>query len=198
MRTIILALVLLFVTLPGCMMVREGNVKPPAKWPLQAGAEGKKSLSLNMTVQSQMPQQRSLGSAAIERYRDSAIKVYSDSGVFSSVTAGAGSPSDVNADITVIEDDGESSTFLPAFFSVLTFTIIPGYVSEDVKISTVYRDRGQKILGTFEKQERMKHWVEFFLLFAMPFIDGPETVTTSVLADLHRVTIDEAHGKGLF
>lgn len=184
--------------LSGCMMVREGSVKPTAKWPLQVGQEAKKSLSLNVTVQSQVPQQRSLGSAAIERYRDVAIKVYSDSGVFSSVTAGAGSSSDVNADIAVIEDDGEESSFLPAFFSVLTFTIIPGYVSEDVKVRTVYRDRGQKVLGTFEKQERMKHWVQFFLLFAMPFLDGPEDVTMSALADFHRVTIEEAHGKGLF
>lgn len=191
-------LIALCMALSGCMMVRSGSAPPPAKWPLQAGPEAKKSLSVNVTVQSQAPQQRSIGSAAIERYRDAAIKVYSESGVFSSVTTGAGSSSDVNADIAVIEDDGGESSFLPAFFSILTFTIVPGYVSEDVKISTVYRDRGQKVLGTFEKQERMKHWVEFFLLFAMPFIDGPEEATTLVLADLHRVTIDEAHAKGLF
>lgn len=197
MRAIILALVLAFVTLPGCMMVREGNLKPPVQWPLQTGSQAKKSLSLNVVSPSQSPQ-RPVSSATLEQYRDAAIKVYAESGAFSSVTAGAGSVSDVNADITVVEDEGENSSFLPAFFSILTFTIIPGYVSENLEVRTVYRDRAQKVLGTFEKHERTKHWVEFFLLFAMPFIDGPEAVTTSVLSDLHRSTIDEAHGKGLF
>ena len=197
MRATILALVLAFVTLPGCMMVRDGSVKPPSQWPLQTSSQGKKSLSLNVVRESRAPQQ-SISSTTIEQYRDVAIKAYGESGLFSSVTAGAGSLSDVNADITVIEDDGENSSFLPAFFSILTFTIIPGYVSEDLVVRTVYRDQTQKVFGTFERHERMKHWVEFFLLFAMPFIDGPEAVTTSVLSDFHRSTIEEAHGKGLF
>ena len=132
-------------TLSGCMMVRDGNLKPPVQWPLQMGSQGKKSLSLNVVSPSQSPQ-RPVSSATLEQYRDAAIKVYAESGVFSSVTAGAGSLSDVNADITVIEDDGENSSFLPAFFSILTFTIIPGYVSENLEVRTVYRDRAQKVL----------------------------------------------------
>ncbi len=183
--------------LSSCMMVRGDHVQPPVQWPLPAGLQAKKSLSLNVVSESPATQ-RSASSAAIEQYRGTATKVYTESGIFSPVTIGAGSLSDVNADITVIEDAGEDSSFLPAFFSILTFTLLPGYVSEEVKITTVYRDRAQKVLGTFERRERLKHWVQFFLLFAMPFIDGPESVSTSVLSDFHRSTIEEAHGRGLF
>ncbi len=64
--------------------------------------------------------------------------------------------------------------------------------------NTTYRDRQQKVIGIIEKNERLGFWIQFFLLFAMPFIDGPNKITSETQYDMHRTTIEEAYRKGFF
>lgn len=201
MRSTILALVLLLVSSPGCMMVRDGNVKPPAPWPPRSSQQAKKSIALNV-IEVGRPgasnQETSQGTnqSTSEDSRAQAVKAYTESGYFTSVVT-AGEPADLQADITILGKRGEGLSW-SGTISALTFTMIPGYVSQDLIAKTSYRDRQQKFLGLIEKNEGLGFWIQFFLLFAMPFVDGPNTIMNETQYDMHRVTIEEAHGNGFF
>jgi hypothetical protein len=82
--------------------------------------------------------------------------------------------------------------------SVLTFTIIPGYVSEDLIVKTSFTNRDKKVIDSLEKKEELGFWLQFFLLFTMPFTDAASTVAREAHYDIQRVTIVEAHNSGIF
>ena len=196
MRSAMLALVLLLVGSPGCMMVRDGNVKPPTQWPPHSNQQVKKSIALHVTEAGyQGGASQEIRSDAAGDVLTQAVKAYSESGLFSSVVT-TGAPADLKADIIVGE--GSNGLSWSGFISAFTLTMIPGVVSQDVIANTTYKDRQQKVIGTIVKTEGLGSWVQFFLLFAMPFVDGPSAIMDKAQYDLHRVTIAEARGKGFF
>jgi hypothetical protein len=191
MRSAMLALVLL-VGSAGCVMTRDGDVKPPAQWPPHSNQQAKKSIALHVIE---------AGSQAIspdgaEDFREQAVKAYSESGLFSSVVT-TGEETDLHADITILGYGSDGLSWSGAI-SALTLTMIPGVVSQDLVTNTTYRDRQPKVIGIIEKYARLGFWIQFFLLFAMPFVDGPSTIMNETQYDLHRITIEEAHHKGFF
>ncbi len=192
----ILALLLAFVTLPGCMIVREGKVKPPTPWP-PAQTQDKKSLAISVAgVQNPKGAHQAPRVDVIDAAREQALKAYSESGLFSSVVL-SDEPTDLRADIGVIEDGTEGMGF-SGYLSALTFTLVPGYVSEKVLVRTSVSDRTKRVVGMVEKEEQQGFWIQFFLLFTMPFTSSSNDVAESLFYDVHRSTIDEAHSKGLF
>jgi hypothetical protein len=192
MRSTILALVLLLVGSPGCVMVRDGNVKPPLRWPPHSNQQVKKSIALHVIEAGR----QAITPDTAEDFREQAVKAYSESGLFSSVVT-TGESADVQADITILESGGDGLSWSGAI-SALTLTMIPGVVSQDLVVNSTYKDRQQKFIGIIEKYERLGFWIQFFLLFAMPFVDGPSTITNETQYDMHRITIEEGHSKGFF
>jgi hypothetical protein len=197
MRSTILALVLLLVSFPGCVMVRDGNVKPPAQWPPHSNQQVKKSIALHVIEAGrQGVSSQGISPDAAEDFSAQAVKAYTESELFSLVVT-TGEPTDLQADITVI-GKGSDGLSWSGVISALTLTMIPGVVSQDLIANTTYRDRQQKVIGIIEKNEGLGFWIQFFLLFAMPFVDGPNTIMDETQYDMHRVTIEEAHSKGFF
>ena len=178
-------------------MVRDGNIKPPVQWPPHSNQPVKKSIALHVIEAGrQGDASQVISSDAAEDFRAQAVKAYTESKLFSSVVT-TGEPTDLNADITILREGGEGLSW-SGIISALTLTMIPGVVSQDVAANTTYRDRQQKVIGTIEKSEGLGFWIQFFLLFAMPFLDGPNTIMSETQYDMHRVTIEEAHRKGYF
>ena len=178
-------------------MVREGNVKPPAQWPPQSNQQVKKSIALHVIdAGSQGGSSQGIRPDAAEDFRAQAVKAYTESKLFSSV-ATAGEVTDLKADITIF-DEGSDGLPWSGIISALTLTMIPGVVSQDMTTSTTYKDRQQKVIGTIGKSEGHGFWIQFFLLFAMPFVDGPNAILSKTQYDMDRVTIEEAHLKGFF
>jgi hypothetical protein len=197
MPSAIFALVLLLISSSGCMMVRDGNVKPPVQWPPHSNQQVKKSIALHVIdAGSQGGSSRGISPAAAEDFRAQAVKAYTESGLFSSVVT-TGEPTDLKADITILEEESDGLPW-SGVISVITLTMIPGVVSEDLVANTTYRDRQQKVIGTIVKSEGTGYWIQFFLLFAMPFVDGYNAIMSETRYDMHRVTIEEAHLKGFF
>jgi hypothetical protein len=198
MYSAILALVLLLVSSPGCMMVRDGNVKPSAQWPPpHANQQVKKSIAIHVIEAGpEVDSGPGVSQDAVEDFRMQAVTAYSESGLFSFIVT-TGEPTDLRADITIIEKGGNGLSWSGAI-SALTLTVIPGVVSQEMIANTTYRDRQQKVIGIIEKNEKLGFWIQFFLLFAMPFIDGPNKIMSETQYDMHRTTIEEAHRKGFF
>ncbi|HEU4686160.1 MAG TPA: hypothetical protein VFS39_16755 [Nitrospira sp.] len=177
-------------------MVREGKVKAPSPWPPQQTQE-KKSIGItvagvpNPSGAHQMPRME-----AIEAVRNQALRAYSESGLFSSVV-NSDEPTDLRADIAVIEDGSEGIGW-SGYLSALTFTLFPGYVSENIILRTNFAGRDKKVIESIEKKEELGFWIELFLLFVMPFVDSPSTVAQSAYYDINRATIQEAHSRGTF
>ncbi len=186
----IVILVFLAMSASGCVMVRDGASSASGQQPSQSVQPAKKSIALH--VAGIGPQ----GKEGLGDSREQAVKAYLDSGLFSSVIMN-GAPADLHADIAVIEtgDDGLSWS---AAVSAITFTMIPGYVAQDLATRTSYRDRQLKEVGAIEKRQGMGFWIQFFLLFAMPFADSPAAKLSAAQYDMHRATIEDAHQKGLF
>jgi hypothetical protein len=186
----IITLVLLSLSTSGCIMVRDGASSMTGQQPPQSVQPAKKSIALH--VAGIDPQ----GKEGVGDSREQAIKAYLDSDLFSSVITN-GAPADLHADIAVLEagDDGFPWS---AAVSAITFTMIPGYLAQDLATRTSYRDRQSKEIGTIEKRQEMGFWIQFFLLFAMPFADGPTAKLSTAQYDMHRATIEDAHQKGLF
>lgn len=178
-------------------MVRDGNVKRPALWPPRTNQQAMKSISLNV-MEAGRPGGPSQGTSqnAQDDSRTQAVKAYTESGYFSSVVT-TGEPTDLQADIIILGKEGGGLSW-SGVISAFTFTVIPGYVSQDLIANTSYKDRQQKAIGIIEKNEGLGFWIQFFLLFAMPFVDGPNTIMNETQYDMHRVTIEEAHRKGYF
>ena len=178
-------------------MVRDGNVKPPAQWPPHSNQQVKKSIALHV-IEAGRQGVSSQGTSpdAAEDFRAQAVKAYTESGLFSLVVT-TGEPTDLQADIIVLGQGGDRLSWSGAL-SALTLTMIPGVVSQDLTTNTTYRDGQQKVIGIIAKNEGLGFWTQFFLLFAMPFVDGPDTIMNETQYDMHRVTIEEAYSKGFF
>lgn len=177
-------------------MTRDGSVKPPAQWPPHSNQQVKKSISLHVSEGGrQGGSSQEVSPETVEDFRAQAVKAYTESKLFSSVVT-AGEPTDLNADITLGE--GSDGLSWSGVVSALTLTMIPGVVSQDVIANTTYKDRQQKVIGTIVKAEGLGSWVQFFLLFAMPFVDSPNTIMDKTQYDIHRATIEEAYRKGFF
>src|SRR5262245_12297985 len=195
---------LLFMTLSGCIMVRDHKVKPPVPWPPSLGQQTKNTIALSVTEDMLPGSRPEAVNQAQDAYRDQAVKVrkdlaakaYGESGLFSSVVP-TGEPADFHAEVTV---HGEDNAGFPwsAAISILTLTLIPGYVSQDLVVTTTYKDRQQRVLGGVEQREEFGSWIQLFLLFAMPFTKGPDAIMDDARYDMHRTTIVEAHSKRIF
>ncbi|MDO9118584.1 MAG: hypothetical protein Q7U39_11545 [Nitrospira sp.] len=190
MPWVIITFVLLSLSTSGCLMVRDGASSVSGQHAPQSVQPAKKSIALH--VAGIGPQ----GKEGLGDSREQAVKAYLDSGVFSSVIMN-GAPADLHADIAVIEAGDEGLSWSAAL-SAITFTMIPGYVAQDLATRTSYRDRQSKEVGTIEKRQGMGFWIQFFLLFAMPFADSPAAKLSAAQYDMHRATIEDAHQKGLF
>lgn len=177
----------------GCAAFRGGETHPPTTWPLSNGP-GKQSISLVITGEAIVNGQKAdVHRAAINAWEQAAEKAYKDSGLFPDIKIGAGE-TDLRAEIHVV-DRGEASMGL-AFLSGFTMTLIPAKGNEEYIIKTVFKNKGGQQLGSFETKEPMTFWIQFFLIFIMPF-NWPNTVATEVLYDLNRATIIQAYNAGL-
>ncbi len=96
------------------------------------------------------------------------------------------------------EEFSEALAFFLGFSFGLASLVIPQKSSEDYLLRTTIYDREGKEVASIVKSESVATWIQLFLLFAMPFRDGPGTVSKNVLYDLNRASILEAHGKGIF
>ncbi len=171
-------------------MVRDGAVSVSGQQPPQSVQPAKKSIALH--VAGIDPQ----GKEGLGDSREQAVKAYLDSGLFSSVIMND-APADLSADIAVLEAGDEGLSWSAAI-SAITFTMIPGYVAQDLAMRTSYRDRQSKEVGVIGTRQGMGFWIQFFLMFAMPFADSPAAKLNAAQYDMHRATIEDAHQKGIF
>jgi hypothetical protein len=188
-----LVVVLSVSSFSGCAAFRSEETQPPASWPMSKGP-GKQSISLLVTGEGIVNgARRDTPQRMLEIWQEAAANAYKDSGLFSEVKIGA-AETDLRAEIHVL-DRGEANLGL-AFLSGFTMTLIPSKTEDEMTIKTTLKNKEGQELGTYEKKETISMWIQFFLIFIMPF-NWPNTVTTEMLYDLNRATINLAYGAGL-
>lgn len=183
---------LAWLSLEGCAAFRGGETKPPSSWPLSSGP-GKQSISLIVTGEGMVNGRKvDTHPAALKAWQAAAERAYKDSGLFSDVQ-GSAADTDLRAEIHVI-DRGNANQGL-AFLSGFTMTLVPAYAKGEYRIKTTLKDKEGKEVGSFETKESFSFWIEFFLVFVMPF-NWPNTVASELLYDLNRSAIDQALAAG--
>lgn len=179
-------------SLSGCAAFRSGKPQLPSSWPISK-EPAKQSISLLVTGEGIVNSKRQdAPQAMIQAWQTAAEKAYKDSGLFSDVKVGA-SETDLRAEIHVT-DRGEASMG-QAFVSGLTLTLFPANGHDEMIIETTLKSKEGQELATFTKKETLSFWIQFFLIFIMPF-NWPNTVAAEMLYDLHRATISEAFNAG--
>ena len=168
------------------------------QWPPENAFSNKPSLSLSVSgTFDHGSSPTKVNSEFLDELKGSTIRAYEESGLFSSVRIDD-KQADLQAEVNFIQKGSEGLAFISGFISGYTFTLIPGYAKEEDFLKTTYKDRNGKVIGQIEKEESLSFWIQFFLLFAMPFVDGPSTVIDETHFDLNRTTIEEAHKKAFF
>jgi hypothetical protein len=189
----VLTISILLSSLSGCAAFRSGETQPPTPWPISKEPR-KQSISLLITGESSVNGTRQdVPQRMIEVWQAAAEKAYKDSGFFSNVKVGA-AETDLRAELH-FTDRGEANSGL-AFLSGFTLTLIPANAHGEMVVKTALKTKDGHPLGRFEKKETLSFWIQFFLIFIMPF-NWPNTVVTEMLYDLNRATLDQAYGAGL-
>jgi hypothetical protein len=184
---------LVLATEPGCVGVRSKSERVSKAWPpdLQAIVQ---PLTLRVAVKHFVNGKEEDGFPYLaEEAKKTAFETYDSSKLFESVFPDA-APGAIIAEV-LLENSEESNNallFLFVFFS----TLIPAYVDNDLTVTTMFKNEDGKVLATIKKTAQMTTWMEFFLLFGMPFAH-PSPTMRKLQADLHRETIYEAIALGV-
>ena len=180
--------------LTACSSFRQGNLQPPHSWPPEA-TQGEKTISLLVTserfvngLRKEMPLN------TIQYWQKRVAKVYVDSGLFSEVKIGP-ADTDLQSEVTVSDFNQRNDTMIN--ISGATLTLFPATMEDRFVVKTKIKDHDGQTLGSSETTESVSHWMQFFLVFIMPF-NSPPTVFADTFADLIRVSIVEAHEGGGF
>lgn len=188
------------VSASGCAAFRGDKLPEVQGWP-PVSQSGKKSLQVSVggSVSSNGKQIQDV-SKVLSGWTTQTLKAYEESGLFSSASTSAMQESDLKIDVKVHykSEYNEKLGMLLGLSFGLAALVIPQKSSGDYLLRTTIHDREGKEVAFIEKSESVSTWIQLFLLFAMPFRDGPGTVEKNVLYDLNRASILEAHGKGLF
>jgi len=170
-------------SLNACIMVRSNDSENRRASSIQTALEAK---SISIEVLSKSPSD--------EKQLRIMQNAYEESGLFSKVTVGS-NPTDLKAEVLLSGLEGRTNGFM-RLLNGMTLTLIPDKIEYSPTVTAVFKDRQGNTISTFKKSEDVSIWVELFLVLAMPFVDGPNTVAESVFYDLHRAIINEAHAKG--
>ena len=177
-------------SLNGCAAFRGGGTEAPRSWPTSKRAD-RPSISLLVSGEALINgEMRDVPQQTIAAWEQVAEKAYRESGVFSDVKMGA-ADTDLRAEIYML-DRGEASIPM-ALLSGITLTLIPTKAEDEMVMKTTLKNKEGRQLGIYEGKETVSTWIQFFLIFMMPF-NSPGSVVQEVLYDLNRATINQAAG----
>ena len=192
-------MVLVFLMCHGCATFRGDKLPELTDWPPPAQSS-KKTILLSISGNASANGKVQDFSNLIEDWRTQTVRAYEESGLFSSVVLSSAQPTDLRVDITV-DHKGEYSETL-AYVTGLTLgvssLVLPHKSSDDILMRCVVYDKKGQEVGAFQQNESLSTWIQLFLVFAMPFRDGPRKVETNVFYDMNRATILDAYKKGVY
>ena len=191
---------LLILLVAGCAAFRDDKLPEVSGWP-PAPLTPKKTISVSIKgISTINGKQVPNDPALFEKWKAESIRAYAASGLFTSVVATGDPSSDLRVEV-IIQQKNEYNqilAFITGFSFGLAALIIPQKSSDDFLVRSTFKDQGGKELTSIEKSGSMSTWTQMFLLFAMPFRDGPEATMEKIIFDLNRSTIVDARAKGIY
>jgi hypothetical protein len=182
----------------GCMATRVGRL-PDAPWPVRAPGGGK-TVSLVVKIDATLN-----GSAAepghlfqvwpedATRWRDEIVRAYVESGLFSNVQLGL-APADVRATVQLaVADEFDQRV---AMLGGTTLSLLPVYGDMIFKMRTELRGEGGTLVDPIDVRANRRVWIQLFL-FPFGMVGQPRHVSTDIVRDLTRATLDRAAAAGL-
>ncbi len=199
----VIILILLATMLSGCASFRDDNRKTITSWPLQH-PDSKPSINLNVTGKAWI-NEKEVPADKVEsdyggQWRAQTSKAFEESGLFSAVRLGGTNLAEIQANIQFEQRHrfSETLSFLLGFTFGLSSLVIPQKASTTYMIMASFKDKDGHLIGSSNQSETVSTWMQLFLLFAMPFRDGPETTATAALYDLNRIVLQDIHDKHSF
>lgn len=179
--------------LSGCVIVRADNLHLQETWP-PANSIREKAINLSVTAKASDGTRTS--PSVVQSLESQSQKAYTESGLFERINLTT-EPTDFRAEIEYIEEPDRGLSRASGFLFGLILGMIPAVVKQDIISVTTFRDRAGKELGSIRQSETVSVWMHLFLLFAMPFREGPQSTARSVYYDLNRATLEQAHMQGI-
>jgi hypothetical protein len=196
-------LVFFATTLTGCASFRDDNRKAITSWPLQ-NFDKKPSISITLSGKAWI-NEKELPADKVEtnysgQWRAQTSKAFEESGLFSAVKLGMTNSADLQVDIQFEQREkfSETLSFLLGFTFGLSSLVIPQKGSTTYTVMASFKDKDGHVIDSSKQSETVSTWMQLFLLFAMPFRDGPEAMATAALYDLNRAVLQDVHEKHSF
>jgi hypothetical protein len=107
---------------------------------------------------------------------------------------------DFQADVQFEQRDefSEKLSFVLGFTFGLASLVFPQKTSTAYVVMATFKDKDGHAIGSSKQSETVSTWIQLFLLFAMPFRDGPDAMAAAALYDLNRAVIQDVHEKHPF
>lgn len=178
----------------GCAGFRGGELDETRVWPPpQSQGPKKPTLSLSLVGKGVIKGKPvPVPPAMADRWCRGTQETYASSGLFSELLP-PGKQADLRAEVEVT-DTGSGSMFL-AYVCGLTLTVFPCRGKDEFTWKTTFKDSSGAVRGVVEKKESSIMWIQFFLIFVLPF-DSPASMAQEVMRDLNRSTILDAMERG--
>ena len=174
-----LVLVLLLSTaVTGCMSFRGGSDIAAGAWPPKAPSV-KRSVRIVTSAPAIGEGLENMGTVIAR----TAKRAYGEAGAFSSVSDGFGGQADIIAEVTLTHRGDYS--FLLSTVSGLTFCMIPATGTDSYTLTTTWKTPDGAVIGQAQHTEDIAFWIQFFLVFGMPFADSDAEVMDQVFYDLN-------------
>ncbi|MFK3799704.1 hypothetical protein [Pseudomonas sp. NPDC088444] len=185
-RTLKTLLLLVGVSLTGCVSYSQHDLPVVQNWPLpNKEAAAKPSAYIRFTTLHTMNGQQTPGGTNPAAWEKVFVDNVKQSERFQSVTTDK-TESDVYVYATLRNQ--ETGSFASAILTGATLYVIPTTFDNKLVLETVYKDRDGKTLGRVEKSETVTTWMQLLLVFALPFNQSPD----GIIQHLTQSSLEEA------
>jgi hypothetical protein len=184
-RTLKALLLLVGVSLTGCVSYSQHDLPVVQNWPLpNKDVTVKPTAYLRFTALHTMNGQQTNGGVS-GSWEKVWVDSYNKSERFQRVTTDK-----VDSDVYVYATlrNQETGSVASAILTGATLYIIPTTFDNKLTLETVYKDRDGKVLGRIEKSETVTTWLQLLLVFAAPFNPSSD----GVIQHLTQSSLEEA------
>jgi hypothetical protein len=172
-------------SLTGCISYSQHNLVLVEQWPPAAPIEQKQSAYIKVDAQYLFNDEARAGGFNQANLENLIKQQYLGSERFSRVIT-AQETSDLYVNIRV--SNHERGSLAAAFITGLTLFVIPSKHSNELTMTTTFKDADGKVLGRVEKRETITTWMQLLLIFGLPFNESAD----NILIQLTQSSLEEA------
>ena len=180
------------VSSPGCEATfRRGNLDRVTALPM-ASTKSQKPIAVAVTLEAYQNDSKVRELVLARMLPATVLEEYRESGWFSDVVP---APFDAELQMETTITLHRWFSMPQAFLTVFTLGLTPTWATFELRVTTVFRDRSEHLLGSFDRSQRLFSFAHISMIVLRPF-KSPNRVIKECVRDMHRQMLMEARKAG--